>query len=131
MAKVNKSKSVELFKDGPVYYVVLNAVSINEVFLKEFEEIIERLEKSKAEPSVVVTISSHRSIYCAGYNLPWFTANPLNKVFGLLKLSHILARFIKLGIPTMGCLNGHVVAGGVFMACAHDRLIMNAKNPKT
>ena len=131
LAKSNKDRKIDLIKDGPVYYMVLNAISIEEQFMTEFEEVIATIEKSEAEPSVLVSISTHKSIYCAGYNLPWFMSNPTNKIYGLMKLAQLLARFIKLGLPTMACLNGSTVAGGVFLAFSHDTLLLNAENPKT
>ena len=41
-----------------------------------------------------------------------------------------MARFLTIGIPSMAVFNGHSIAGGVFLGLSHDRVIMNASNPK-
>lgn len=41
-----------------------------------------------------------------------------------------MARIMVIGIPSMAVLNGHAVAGGLFLGLCHDQVIMNTVNPK-
>jgi len=43
--------------------------------------------------------------------------------------NNLLLRLTIIGLPTLAVVNGHNVAGGVFLSFAHDRIIMNS-NPK-
>ena len=50
---------------------------------------------------------------------------PATEIMGFLWLfNRLLARFLKVGYPTIACMNGHAYAGGFMWAMAHDFRLM-------
>ena len=121
-------KRVALVIDGPVHYLVLNTKvnAINPQFIKEFNACLDTLESLPEEPAILVMIGSGPKVFCAGFDLKHWAANPINSAIDLMEVQGILARLIKLGIPSMSVVNGHAIAGGVFLALTQDHVVMKS-----
>ena len=79
---------------------------------------------------MIVTIGSGPKVFSSGFNLKFWMAKPDTNISLSLTLYHdLLRRILTLGFPTVCVINGHAIAGGVFLALAHDHTIM-ISNPK-
>ena len=95
-------------------------------FISQMNSVLDQLEASKEEPSVLITIGTGAKCFCSGFDLKYWALNPVNMLLSLVEFQKVLARFLELGIPSMAVFNGHAIAGGAFLGMVHDRIIMNS-----
>jgi enoyl-CoA hydratase/carnithine racemase len=78
----------------------------------------------------MVTIpGSESKAYSSGFNMMAALANKHNKVLLPMEMIDLYCRILTLNVPTLAVLTGHCIAGGLFLAQVHDRVIMTS-NPK-
>jgi enoyl-CoA hydratase/carnithine racemase len=72
------TQPVALVVDGPIYYMIfnskLNIITVEAMW--KMNEILDTIEQSKG-PAVLVTMSSSK-VFCAGFDLKYWQANPMN-----------------------------------------------------
>jgi len=75
-----------------------------------------------------VTIGSGPKVFSSGFDLKFWAAKKGNVELALKTFHVLLARILTCNVNTLCVINGFAVAGGVFLALAHDQAIMSS-NP--
>jgi len=119
---------MELTKQGTVYVLTLingaNANTLTEDVVGEYHDILDELEAS-AENSALILTSSDPKFWCNGINLEWLLKQPHDYFPKFVELlDELFLRFSLLPMPTVGCLTGHVYAGGAILATTLDFRLM-------
>jgi enoyl-CoA hydratase/carnithine racemase len=119
---------MELTKEGAVYVLTLtngaNANTITEDAVGEYHDILDELEAS-TENSALILTSSDPKFWCNGINLDWLLKQPHDYFPKFIQLlDELFLRFSLLSMPTVGCLTGHVYAGGAILATTLDFRLM-------
>lgn len=117
----------EVAGDG-VATVTLNQPETRNALSNELlGELIDAYEAARDDDAVrvVVLTSSHDKVFSSGANLAGFGADvPLvHKHFASDRLVQIFRLIGELGKPTLCAANGHVLAGSLGIALAHDLVI--------
>ena len=120
--------TMELTKQGTVYVLTLingaNANTLTEDVVGEYHDILDELEAS-AENSALILTSSDPKFWCNGINLEWLLKQPHDYFPKFVELlDELFLRFALLPMPTVGCLTGHVYAGGAILATTLDFRLM-------
>ena len=120
--------TMELTKEGAVYVLTLtngaNANTLSEDVVGEYHEILDELEAS-AEDSALILTSSDPKFWCNGINLEWLLKQPHDYFPKFVELlDELFLRLSLLPMPTVGCLTGHVYAGGAVLATTLDFRLM-------
>ena len=120
--------TMELTKQGTVYVLTLingtNANTLTEDVVGEYHDILDELEAS-AENSALILTSSDPKFWCNGINLEWLLEQPHDYFPKFIELlDELFLRFALLPMPTVGCLTGHVYAGGAILATTLDFRLM-------
>jgi enoyl-CoA hydratase/carnithine racemase len=120
--------TMELTKEGAVYVLTLtngaNANTITEDAVGEYHDILDELEAS-TENSALILTSSDPKFWCNGINLDWLLKQPHDYFPKFIQLlDELFLRFSLLSMPTVGCLTGHVYAGGAILATTLDFRLM-------
>ncbi|MGD1153150.1 MAG: enoyl-CoA hydratase/isomerase family protein [Syntrophales bacterium] len=120
--------TMELTKEGAVYVLTLtngaNANTITEDAVGEYHDILDELEAS-IENSALILTSSDPKFWCNGINLDWLLKQPHDYFPKFIQLlDELFLRFSLLSMPTVGCLTGHVYAGGAILATTLDFRLM-------
>ena len=120
--------TMELTKQGTVYVLTLingaNANTLTEDVIGEYHDILDELEAS-AENSALILTSSDPKFWCNGINLEWLLEQPHDYFPKFIELlDELFLRFALLPMPTVGCLTGHVYAGGAILATTLDFRLM-------
>ena len=120
--------TMELTKEGAVYVLTLtngaNANTLSEDVVGEYHEILDELEGS-AENSALILTSSDPKFWCNGINLDWLLKQPHDYFPKFVEiLDELFLRLSLLPMPTVGCLTGHVYAGGAILATTLDFRLM-------
>ena len=106
-------------KEGGIYVLTMHFKSFTPDALNALHLRLDELENIEGTIALVTT-SDHSKIYSAGIDFQVFTM-PQIEVMGFLWLfNRLLARMMKVGYPTIACMNGHAYAGGFMFAMAHD-----------
>jgi enoyl-CoA hydratase/carnithine racemase len=119
---------MELTKEGAVYVLTLtngaNANTLTEDAVGEYHDILDELEAS-TENSALILTSSDPKFWCNGINLDWLLKQPHDYFPKFIQLlDELFLRFALLPMPTVGCLTGHVYAGGAILATTLDFRLM-------
>jgi enoyl-CoA hydratase/carnithine racemase len=117
---------MELTKEGAVYVLTLTngANTLTEDVVGEYNDILDGLETS-AENSALILTSSDPKFWCNGINLEWLLKQPHDYFPKFVELlDELFLRFALLPMPTVGCLTGHVYAGGAVLATTLDFRLM-------
>jgi enoyl-CoA hydratase/carnithine racemase len=119
---------MELTKEGAVYVLTLtngaNANTLTEGVVDEYHDILDELEAS-AENSALILTSSDPKFWCNGINLDWLLKQPHDYFPKFIEiLDELFLRLSLLPMPTVGCLTGHVYAGGAILATTLDFRLM-------
>ena len=102
---------------------VYNAIDPD--FIQQFHDCLDDIEKNTKGPGIVVTIGCGPKVFSSGFNLNFWKQNPKNNIpLSISLLYELLKRIQSFGMPTVCCINGHAIAGGVFLAMVHDYRIM-------
>ena len=102
---------------------------LDDKLIKKMNEFLDVIESSKG-PAVMVTLPGKDSkAYSSGFNLMAILAKKHNKVLIPMEMIDLYCRILTLNVPTLAVITGHCIAGGVFLAQCHDRVIMTT-NPK-
>ena len=120
--------TMELTKEGAVYVLTLtngaNANTLTEDVVGEYHDILDKLEAS-TENSALILTSSDPKFWCNGINLEWLLKQPHDYFPKFVELlDKLFLRFSLLPMPTVGCLTGHVYAGGAILATTLDFRLM-------
>jgi enoyl-CoA hydratase/carnithine racemase len=120
--------TMELTKEGAVYVLTLtngaNANTLSEDVVGEYHDILDELEAS-TENSALILTSSDPKFWCNGINLDWLLTQPQDYFPKFVELlDELFLRFSLLPMPTVGCLTGHVYAGGAILATTLDFRLM-------
>jgi enoyl-CoA hydratase/carnithine racemase len=119
---------MELTKEGAVYVLTLtngaNANTLSEDVVGEYHDILDELEAS-TENSALILTSKDPKFWCNGINLDWLLKQPQDYFPKFVELlDELFLRFSLLPMPTVGCLTGHVYAGGAILATTLDFRLM-------
>ena len=113
---------VSLVKDGKIFFLVLNRPFnlIDFDFINKVNQCLDEIENSKDEDAIMVTIGSGAKVFCSGFNLKILGKGDMHSTVLGLMLNPLMARILTLNVPTLCVLNGHAVAGGLFLSMCHD-----------
>ena len=119
---------LELEKMNSVYVVTLNdsksGNAINSESLRAHRQVLAELEMVTENSAVVVTSSDPKS-WCVGLDFEWIQAQSSGQFESTFtELEEVFGRWALLGLPTVGCVTGHCMAGGAIFASALDFRIM-------
>ena len=95
---------------------------IDRNFINKMHEFLDKIEASEG-PAIVVTIGSGPKVFCSGFNLFELTRLKHNRVLLPMDMLDVYVRFLTLNVPCLCAVNGHCVAGGLFLALCHDKTI--------
>ena len=99
------------------------ANSFNPEFFEKANAVLDQVEATEG-PGVFVAINRGK-IFSAGLDLKFIKQEvPKNQTMMLANLRMLMARIMKLPMPTMAVVRGHCIAGGVMLALAFDKAIM-------
>jgi Delta3-Delta2-enoyl-CoA isomerase len=125
--EVEKEKAViELEHVGTIWVMHFRSGEnrLNETFVREFNESLDRVE-GDGLPTAVVTTGADK-FYSNGLDLDWLgtAADP----GGFLELvNRLLVRVLTFPALTVAAVNGHAFAAGAMLATAHDFMIMRSE----
>ena len=68
----------------------------------------------------MVTINSSPRVFSSGFDLKYWKKKKGNDIYTIKLLHVFLARLLTCNVPTLCCINGFAVAGGVLLSLAHD-----------
>jgi enoyl-CoA hydratase/carnithine racemase len=102
----------------------------NPVFIKDFLQVFDEIEKDKAVTSVVIVSTDVKS-WSQGIDLIWMQGRlaeqDLQAIRGFLYgLNDIFKRILLFPMPVICAINGHAVAGGAILSLACDFRFMRA-----
>ena len=124
------TEQIALVQDENIYYIVMNTKynMIDPAMIAKFNEFLDIIEASKG-PAICVTIGAGTKAFSSGFNLMEIARLKHNKVLVPMNFLDVLSRYLTLNVPTLCVVNGHAVAGGLYLAMCHDHIIMSS-NPK-
>ena len=97
--------------------------------VNHYLDIVDKIPDEEA--TVLVTLGAGEKRFSTGFDLKWWAEDyPANAHSSIPELQLLLARFLGLRVPTMAVMRGHVYAGGLLMALAHDIRLMSANRGK-
>ena len=102
----------------------------NPVFIKDFLQVFDEIEKDMAVKSVVI-VSTDTKSWSQGIDLIWMQGRmaeqDLQAIRGFLYgLNDIFKRILLFPVPVICAINGHAVAGGAILSLACDFRFMKA-----
>ncbi|MEI7892839.1 MAG: enoyl-CoA hydratase/isomerase family protein [Myxococcales bacterium] len=118
--------SITLETQGKVGVLTMNYKKenrFNPEFLIEFMEVLDKVDSDAAIGALVVT-GGDPKFFCNGIDLDWLVtqfpniAQVVPEYMG--SLNRLYRRICIFPKPTIAAINGHVFAGGVFLACHMD-----------
>ncbi len=96
----------------------------NPVFIGEFLQVFDEIEKDRGIFSVMITSGDVKN-WSQGIDLLWMQGRMAERDFQGIKdflygLNGILKRLLLFPMPVIAAVNGHAAAGGAILACACD-----------
>lgn len=79
---------------------------------------------------MLVTLSTQKKKFSTGFSVEFFIAANGNSFISIAALQPLLARFLKLSMPSICLIEGHCYAGGLIFALCHDMRVMKQKSGK-
>ncbi len=93
-------------------------------FLEDFNRTLDEIEADSTARAMVITGSSDK-YFCTGLDLGWLMTRPKEEWEEfLLELDRLLHRLLLYPKPTVAAINGHAIAGGLFIALCADYRVM-------
>jgi len=110
---------------GPIWLLRFQSGEnrLNDDFLNEFNEVLDRIEGS-GWPTAVVTTGAGK-FYSNGLDLDWLHSAPEPEAF-MTRVHELLIRVLTFPAVTVAAVNGHAFAAGAMLATAHDFVIMRS-----
>lgn len=116
---------------GHITMVELNRTAaknaISKQLLAELSELVEEIhaEKTASQTRVLIITSALEDVFCAGADLKERKSMSTQEVDDFLgKLRHTFSRLADLPIPSIACISGAALGGGLELAlCCHFRVI--------
>jgi enoyl-CoA hydratase/carnithine racemase len=84
------------------------------------------LDQVEASDAAALITEASGKIWSNGFDVGWLAANPDAASATMVSTERLFARMLTFGIPTVAAIGGHVFAGGVMLALAHDVRLMRA-----
>ena len=101
----------------------MNLIDFN--FIDKINLILKEISETEG-PGVLVTVASGKKVFSSGFNI--------KKIFelhypilGATFIQSMLANILTLNMPSLCVVDGHVIAGGIFIPLCHDKIIMTSK----
>ncbi len=125
---MDRFEEIEITRDGKIATVIFNRPDrMNSYTLKMARELLEALNMLEDEKNVrVVVLKGKGKAFCAGYDLDEFSRLNRNAE-GLFweeemrkGIHRVLIKLRELSQPTIACINGAAIGGGLAMAMACD-----------
>jgi enoyl-CoA hydratase/carnithine racemase len=92
-------------------------------FLSDLDAALDEVVAAP-EPAALVTTGGER-FYCNGYDLDWLRSLPIAEQRDFVAAhQRLLARFLRLPVPSVAAIGGHAIGGGALLALAHDLRLM-------
>jgi Delta3-Delta2-enoyl-CoA isomerase len=116
---------IALETQGKVAVLTMNNKEnrFNPEFMREFLEVLDKVDGDKSVGALVVT-GGDPKFWCNGIDLEYLMSQFANikKVIPeyMAQLNSLYRRMCIFPKPTIAAINGHVFAGGVFLACHMD-----------
>ncbi|XP_064406406.1 uncharacterized protein LOC135351347 [Halichondria panicea] len=99
---------------------------LNPDFISAMNSALDKAE-SYEDAKAVVTIGDGKH-YCLGLDLDYLSTAPADDALMFSEnLQKLLLRILTFPLVTVAAINGHVYAGGVFVAISHDYTIMRTE----
>ena len=80
--------------------------------------------------AVLITISTSQKRFSTGFSLPFWQEDKTHAFKSIATMQGLLARFIKIAMPSMCVITGHAYAGGLILALCHDFRVMRTDSGK-
>jgi len=119
-------KNTVLEKRGTVALLTMNYKQENRLHPDFVEELLLRLDEVEHDDEMraLVVTGGDSKYFCNGLDLEWFAANRdrlgLAVTECMTRVNRLYSRLTVFPKPTVAASNGHVFAGGVFLACTMD-----------
>jgi len=116
---------IDLERVGPIWVLRFHNGEnrLNNDFVREFNESLDRIEGTGL-PTAVVTTGEHK-FYSNGLDLDWLSSVPDPEAF-MVSVHRLLVRVLTFPAVTIAAVNGHAFAAGAMLASAHDFVIMRS-----
>ena len=127
-AKVKQD--MELVREGNTFYLVLNKPWYNDFdndYVMKMSKLLDEVEAAdtKGEPACLVTFSSTRKCFSSGFSVPYLAGSFVDEITSQANMQKfVLAKILKLSMPTMAIIRGKAYAAGLVIALCHDMRIM-------
>lgn len=94
-------------------------------FIKEFNTILDDVQKDNSYTSLVTRPVPGGSTYHSGFDVKMIMGGALKDPINELvePTSALFRRIMFFPIPTVAAVSGHMIAGGFFLALAHDTIV--------
>lgn len=102
-----------------IFILTMHSKYFKRELIEFINECLDEIEATEG-PVGLITTSSHRTTYSGGLDFEVMQLPKFDVQGYLMQFNKLLARFIKLGFPTVACINGHCYAAGMMFAFCHD-----------
>jgi enoyl-CoA hydratase/carnithine racemase len=116
----------ELERDGDIFVLHLGHTEnrFHPDWVADMSVLLDEVEHAEGPRALVTTASG--KYFSNGLDLEWLSQHGGDLLSYVASVEHLLARVLRLPLPTVAAVQGHAFAAGAMLALAHDFRVMRA-----